>query len=670
MTPQEEMRYIFFDSAAELLQKLNEDALQLETNPQDVETLRDIRRAVHTIKGDSAVLGFRELSELAHELEDVLTPESALSLAGGLADVVLSAADMFDAMLAAYRGGVRPPSGDPLRAMIWKFGQQPPAATVAATAMQPKFAWSEAENFAVEEAVSRRLAVYNVAIRIAVDSPMRSAGAELLRTALQSCGEVLACTPAADRWPEAESIEAALGTQLDEEALSAKLFVPGVAANLVVQRWSESLGHTFIEESGEDAAPQMRTREENVLRVDPAKVDSLLNLVGEMVVAKSMLQQAVADFTRCHPKDPLRAQLADTLAFQSQALRSLQRAAMGIRMVPAEQLFRRFPRLVRDLARQCGKQVALQTSGRDTELDKALVDALAEPLGHIVRNAVDHGIETPAQRQAAGKPESGAIRLHAFHQGNQMVIEVHDDGRGLDRAAIARRALERGLVTAEEAAHLDADELSEFIFEPGFSTSNQVTAISGRGIGMDVVRAAVNNLKGSVSVESTADKGCTVRLKLPLTLAILRSMLFRVGTGTFAVPLDMVEEIRRVDAREFARAGNREVLQQRDELVTIVRLGRMQTAAANLHDKMFLIIVAVGQRKFGLAVDALVGEQELVVKPVDEKTIASTLVSGASVLGDGAVALVLNVEEAVRRFATAAPIATPAVPKPEWGARA
>lgn len=694
MKPQEEMRQIFFESATELVQKLNDEALQLETNPLDRDAAREIRRIVHTIKGDSAVLGFGQMSELAHELEDVLSPDPAPGdgvHGAGLASLVLSAADMFDAMLAAYQGGVEPPNGDPLRSMIWKFGQQPAPPSAGAAAMQPKFAWNDNECTALADAVAQRLAVFNIAFRFAADCPMRTAGAELIDKALQACGDVIACAPPRSKWGEAECIEAALATQLDEESISSKLFVPGITANLVVQRWTRRESGDMSREdeaslkppasSLQPQAPRLTT--DSLLRVEVSKVDALLNLVGELVIGKSIFQQAVTEFGRRFPKDPLAAQLADAFAFQSQTLRALQRAAMGIRMVPVEQLFRGFPRLVHDVARQCGKQVALETNGRETELDKALVDALAEPLGHIVRNAIAHGIETPEERRAAGKPESGRLRLNAFHQGNQMVIEVVDDGRGIDRDLIVRRAVERGLITKDQASSLDTQEIVDFIFEPGFSTAGEVTAISGRGVGMDVVKAAVQKLKGSVTVESAPGSGSTVRMKLPLTLAIMRSMLFRVGESLYALPLDTVVEIRRASEREFTRTASREVLQVRDELVTVVRMQRMHCAehsdkgqVATRNDirsapcpsplapqgKNFAVILNAGQRKFALLADAVVGEQELVIKPLDEKTIAGALVSGASVLGDGTVALVLNAEEVVRRYAFAMPV-PPAAPE-------
>lgn len=320
-------------------------------------------------------------------------------------------------------------------------------------------------------------------------------------------------------------------------------------------------------------------------------------------------------------------------------------------MVPVEQLFRRFPRLVRDVAKLCGKDVTLAVSGQETDLDKGLLDALAEPLAHLLRNAIDHGIETAAERRAAGKPEHGTLRLHACHQGNQVVIEVSDDGRGIDMSAVVAKAAERGLITAEQAAHLPEAEAMELIYEPGFSTAGHPTQISGRGMGMDVVRSAVQKLKGSVSLETAPGCGTCFRLHLPLTLAIIRAMLFRVAERLYAVPLDAVLEITRATEAGIHLFNNREVLQLRNEVLTLARLSRAGVPAPG--DKLFVLVIGSGERKFGLVVDKLVGEEELVIKPLDENVIASDLVSGASILGDGTVVLILNLAEVVRQFAGA-----------------
>jgi two-component system chemotaxis sensor kinase CheA len=676
-----ELRELFFQSAQELLQALNEQGLGLEGNPGDGEAVRSIRRTVHTLKGDAAACGFRELSDLAHELEDVLAPPTAPANGSGLAEVVLSAADMFDAMLAAYRARLEPPNGDPLRAMIWKMAQQASAAGPAGE-LKPSFAWTEYQQLTLAEAAGRGLRVYNLALALVPDCPLRAAGLELLKKVLQEAGTVLATAPEENSWPTAGQLEFAIATERDEQSLAAKCRIPGIVAQALVEKFhpeaseleipaAQPLGSAVPDPgnggNGHKAATPARaaglSAGENVLRVEAERVDDLLNLVGELVIAKSMLHQTLNEFGRRFPKDPLRTKFADAMAFQSQVLNALQRSAMKIRMVPVEQLFRRFPRLVRDVAKLCGKDVSLEVSGQETDLDKGLLDALAEPLSHLVRNAIDHGIETPAERRAAGKPEPGTVRLHACHQGNQVVIEVSDDGRGIDTAALLAKAGKRGVITAEQAAAMSESEALELMYQPGFSTSIQLTQISGRGMGMDVVRSALQKLKGSITAETVTGQGTKFRLRLPLTLAIIRAMLFRAAEHLYAVPLDAVLEITRAREAEIHRVENREVLQVRNQVLTLVRLHSRATVATEAPaGRLFVLIVGSGERKFGLVVDKLVGEEELVIKPLDENLVASELVSGASILGDGTVVLILNVSEVVRQFAKSQPVCGPLPP--------
>jgi two-component system chemotaxis sensor kinase CheA len=335
---------------------------------------------------------------------------------------------------------------------------------------------------------------------------------------------------------------------------------------------------------------------------------------------------------------------------QAQVLNALQRSVMKIRMVPVDQLFRRFPRVLRDAAKACDKDVELITIGQDTDLDKGILDALAEPLTHLLRNAVDHGIESSQERVEKGKSPQGFIKLNAYHQANQVVIEISDDGRGIDPEKVAAKAIERGLLAAEDAEHLTDAQKMEFIFESGFSTAKEVTAISGRGVGMDVVRSVLARLKGTVQIVSTIDKGTTFRLTMPLTLAIIKALLFSVGEQYYAVPLNTVVEITRAHYDQVHKIDNCEVLRLRDEVITLTRLSRMMPEAREASiSKFFVVVVGLGERKFGLIVDKLVGEDELVIKGMDDQLVATDLVSGASILGDGTIVLILNIPALVDR---------------------
>jgi two-component system chemotaxis sensor kinase CheA len=401
------------------------------------------------------------------------------------------------------------------------------------------------------------------------------------------------------------------------------------------------------------------TQTENILRVEAGRIDSVLNLVGELIIGKSMLQQVLGELSKRYPKEQLRGRFADAIAFQARVLNDLQRSVMKIRMVAVEQLFRRFPRMARDVARQCGRDVELVVSGQDTDLDKGILDAIAEPLTHMVRNAVSHGIESPEERQRLGKPAQGTVRLNAYHQGNQVIVEISDDGRGMDVAKIRLKAIQLGLVQPEEAARLSEAEILDIIFRPGFSTAEQVTEVSGRGVGMDVVQTVLHRLKGTVAVQTQLGQGTTFRLKLPLTLAIIQALLFWVEQRLYAIPLNAVVEIARTTESEVHQVDNYEVLQLRNQVLPVLRLGQPGTAAGDgKPHKLFVLVTLVGEKKFGLIVDALEGEGELVIKALDDRTFETDLVSGASILGDGRVVLILNLPAVVEHVASSRPMQT------------
>ena len=715
-----ELKELFFESAKELLQVLNEEGLQLEQRPGDPEIIRSVRRTVHTLKGDSAACGYRELSQLAHELEDVLTPELAKHANGSLAELVLSAADTFDAMLRAYRENTALPSGDALRAYIRLITQpvvtehHPPAAGTNAP-LSSGFAWTEYEQMVIADAARSGKKVLLVAIGIDENCPLRAAALQLVRNVLEEAGTILALRPEQAEIEKANVIEAALATNFDRDWIVRKCQIPAVVSDILVRPYEVPAtpppstpspkkavpGATPAAKAKRNgkakngkaapatepkaqapvpapkpaskpvavpepsATPQPETKTavpepaaaqsgavESILRVDSARIDTVLNLVGELIIGKSMLHQTMSEFDRKFPKDPLRTKLADAMAFQSRVLSDLQKSVMKIRMVPVEQLFRRFPRLVRDVSKARDRDVVLELSGEDTDLDKSILDVLAEPLTHLIRNAVDHGIESPAERAKAGKPAQGKIHLKAYHQGNQVVIEIGDDGRGIDRQKVVAKAVERGIITRDDAQQMSESETLDLIFHSGLSTAEKITDISGRGVGMDVVKTVLDSLKGSVHIETRVGEGTTFYLKVPLTLAIIQALLFSVEKRIYAVPLASVAEITRAHEHEFHRVDNREVFKLRDKVLTLVRLGRLHSVpgAGKEDRKSFIIVIAMGEDRYGLVVDNLVGEEELVIKALDDQLVATDLVSGASILGDGTVVLILNISAVVTKL--------------------
>jgi two-component system chemotaxis sensor kinase CheA len=681
-----ELRDLFFESAQEILQGMNEAGMALEERPGDVEQLRQVRRAVHTLKGDSAACGYRELSELAHDLEDVLTPELAKQNAGLIAEVILTAADTFHEMLAAYRSRLQPPAGGALKDYINRLLNKP-AAQEHSAPPATKFAWTEYERLMIVEALRRGENVYNIAMQLDREALLPAAAFELARKSLETAGRILALRPESVT-QGCESVEAALATTKTADWIRKRCQVPSVVTAIsvdrapVLQSPPRDLLEILIESEAKAVSAGVKTpaaepdtaagpaqsappdeedshdhsassgmahaASENMLRVDANRIDTVMNLVGEMIIGKSMLQRAMTEFERRHSKDPLRGKLADALGFQSRVLNELQKSVMKIRMVPVEQLFRRFPRIIRDVARLRNKEIALELAGQTTDLDKSILDALGDPLAHLVRNAADHGIETAAEREAAGKSPRGTIRLNAYHDGDQVVIEVSDDGHGLDRAKIVRRAVERGIVSAESASQLNELESLQLIFAPGLSTADEITEISGRGVGLDVVKSSLEALKGTVELESVPGRGTTFRLFVPLTLASIRALMFRVHGRLYAVPLASVAEITRITEQGIHRIDDHEVFQLREQVLTLVRLDRLErNPTGQRGNRIFVIVIGTGGRKFGLAVDSLMGEEELVIKALEDQLVTSPMISGASILGDGTVVLILNVPAVV-----------------------
>jgi two-component system chemotaxis sensor kinase CheA len=684
-----ELRELFFETATELLQNLNEEGLELEKRPEDEEVLRQVRRTVHTLKGDSAACGYTELSELAHALEDVLRPEIAALSKSALAEVVLIAADTFSSMLSAYRGSLQPPAGEELKQQILSLTRKP--ASNVRYKLQARFVWSEYEQMVVADALGRGETVYNVAFSIEPQCPMRGAAMQLIRNVLQDCGKLLAVAPDQSTLNnDLDVVEAAIASENSEEWIAKKCRIPSVVAEVLIQkagsleqaedvldivkhitahqedeteiaihaeeRPATALEATRVSSLQAETAQTPDTQpasfasmSETLLRVDAEKIDSVLNLVGELIIAKSMLHQAINEFDKRYPKDPLKMRFSDAMAFQARIMNDLQKSVMKIRMVPVEHLFRRFPRVVRDVAKSCGKEANLVVTGQDTDLDKSILDMLAEPLAHLVRNAVDHGIESPAERITDGKPAQGTVTLDAYHQGNEIVIEVTDDGRGIDRDRLIAKAVERGLLKPGDAAVLGEADINNLVFHPGLSTAKEITSISGRGVGMDVVKTVLEKLKGTVSIRTTAGKGTTFLLKVPLTLAIIKALLFRVGERLYAVPLASVVEITRTTQGALHRVDQHEVMQLRNEVLTLLHLHRLEKDRRET-GKMFVVVISTGERKFGLVVDHLVGEEELVIKAMNDHLVATDLVSGASILGDGTVVLILNLSSVVAKL--------------------
>jgi two-component system chemotaxis sensor kinase CheA len=680
--PGAELRELFFETSQELLQSLNNDALKLEKSPQDGEVVRSIRRTVHTLKGDAAACGFKELSELAHKLEDALA-EEGVAVPAALVELSFMAADVFAEMLTAYRQKSALPDSAEIHQMVQNLVSDAVGSKRKPRKKVLQVAWTENEQKSANAAQQSGNRIFHLIAHIDQLCAMPIAARQLVSSALAGLAQVLGVRPEAGSAENAKKIDLLVATKAGETDIVSKCLIPTVISRVeyfeielsgqttkavaALSVGEASLADTpvtetsptdekqsaAVESSLATSAPadDSAVKPENILRVDAERIDNVLNLVGELIIAKSMLQQTMQEFARRHPKDALRPRFSDAMGFQSRVLNDLQRSVMKIRMVPVEQLFRRFPRIVRDAAMRCKKQVQLVIRGQETDLDKGLLDAIAEPLTHIVRNAVSHGIETPQEREKAGKNPTGTLQLNAYHQANQLIVEITDDGAGIDPAKVKAKAVKAKLISAEEAERMSVQETFELIFRPGFSTAEGITEISGRGVGLDVVRSVLMRMKGTIETETELGQGTTFRMKLPLTLAIIQALMFRIEHRLYAVPLNAVAEIARAWESDLHNVDATEVLQLRNQVLPLVRMGARRISDRDpSKEKIFVLVLTFGERKLGLIVDALEGEEELVIKGLDDQTVATDLVSSASILGDGRVVLIMNLAAVMDRF--------------------
>jgi two-component system chemotaxis sensor kinase CheA len=404
-----------------------------------------------------------------------------------------------------------------------------------------------------------------------------------------------------------------------------------------------------------EAAADKGGREGETVRIEAARIDETLTLVGELVTVRSTLAGLAGEIERHLPED-LSGRLADVQSVLGRALQELQRTTMRMRMVPVDRVFRRFTRVVRDLGRQTGKRLRLHIEGETTELDRGILESLEEPLLHLVRNAVSHGIEDPEERAAKGKPEEARLTLRAGREGNQILIEVSDDGRGIDVDAVRRRAVERGFVRQEDADALpDADAL-QLVFSPGLSTAQVVTEHSGRGVGLDVVRETVESLRGSVTAHNARESGAVFLIRVPLTIAIIQALLFRVNGLQLAVPLSSVVEIAQVGDVTLQRVGSFEIVKLRDQVLGLVRL-RQLLGFPDAPPRGYVMILQCAGAQFGVLADEMCGEQELVIKRVHDRWIRTSLVAGASIVGGGLPTLILDVLSVYRAALTQGAVA-------------
>lgn len=656
----------FIQEALELLESLNENFIELEKQPDNKEILNTIFRAAHTVKGSAGFLGFQNIVELAHSAENILNKlrQGEISLTSEMTDYLLRTMDILKSMIITVSktgSEGEPPEGnaeliEKLNALSEGKGTaaaEPVSASIsAADAVEVKKEGSgvQAQNNAPAQASPP-----------AGNTPsgkkkVRSLGDILLEDNLISKEEL------EEIYKEKEEEEHKAGKEKDLPAAE----IPEISAEEIIHPSAAAETPAAVAPSDKPirqappapqkpapvAAPATEIKE-TTIRVDIERLDNVMNLVGELVLARNRLFNISSKLEIKYADDDLSSALAQVVAGLNLVTTDLQLAVMKTRMQPVKKVFSKFPRMVRDLSRELGKDMELLISGEETELDKSVIEEIGDPLVHLIRNSVDHGIEDKEARIAAGKPEKGTIKLSAEHEGNYIIISVIDDGKGMDPAIIKRKAVEKGVIDEKSAASLSDKDALSLIFAPGFSTKDKATEISGRGVGMDVVKTNIQKLNGIIEINSNPGQGSGIILKLPLTVAIIQTLIVGIFDEVFAIPLNSVVETLRIKESTIQTIDKHEVINLRKSVLSLLRLGEEFGVGGNMDDdsaaahstdrEIYVVVVALAEKKVGIVVDNLYGQEEVVIKSLGDYQLGYKGISGATITGDGKVVLIIDV---------------------------
>lgn len=608
----------FLTESNEMLEVLDQRFVTLESDPNNTDLLNEIFRAMHSMKESAGFLGFNNLVDVAHRGENILNKlrQGEMAVNQAIISVILETIDVIKAIMADIRESGTD-SHVPTAAIAAKLDDilngttaaSAPAAAPAEPAAAPKV-----------EAVSPTPSP------AAPVAPPQTLGEILVNDGLASKEQVLDALTTQQHQPEPK-------TPLGEILLQAKA---------ITERALDQALHK------QEKQPKP-IEEDATIRVETKRLDSVMNLVGELVLGRNRLIKIGTQLEQQHESDPQVRVLSETLAQLNLVTTDLQLAVMKTRMLPIKKVFAKLPRMVRDLSQKLNKQVHLEMRGEETELDKSVADEIGDPLVHLVRNAIDHGIETPAERQAKGKAGEGHLTIAASQEGNSIVIRINDDGRGIQVEKIKEKALAKGLISEAELATMEHREILNLIFLPGFSTAEKVTDVSGRGVGMDVVRTNIRKINGSVDLESEPGKGSQIIIKLPLTIAIIQALMVEVERSIFAIPLSTVIEAVRISRSEIKTINGREVLHLRDRVLPLIRLAQEFDIPTDANrERFYVVVAALGDRRVGVVVDELRSQEEVVIKSIWDYLETVKGVSGATITGEGKVVLILDTSELVQ----------------------
>ena len=706
---------IFIDETSEHIQSLSDGIMVLENEPENKDTINEIFRAAHSLKGMAGTMGFKRMQHLTHDMEDVFSEvrNDNIKVDSEMIDLLFNCLDAIEAYLEsvkatsdegtednevlinklnAYLDGSHASGGDaapaPAEGKSEESTEEASAEAAPSASSDPNdpngvdhyksIKISENDVSKIREASESGLNIYGLTVHIEKECLLKAARAFLVFKALEDFGETLCSDPSSSDI-EDEKFDLAFSVIIATESTDTDAIKAAVGAVSEIE--SVDLGKVTAEmyEKAEEAAPLAEPAEETkaaspapakaapaaapaakkeaapakkaankpvtarTVRVDIEKLDALMNQVSELIIAKNSIVSISSQSDTTSNLDS--GSLHEQIEYLERITTNLHESVMKVRMVPIESTVNKFPRMIRDLSRKLNKPMELAMSGEETELDRTVVDQIGDPLQHLLRNSADHGIESPEVRKAAGKPEEGTIFLNAFQEGNNVIIQVGDDGGGIDTERVLNKAIERGLVSEEEAPNLTQKEIIDFLFMPSFSMAKEITDISGRGVGLDVVKSNIEALGGDVEVKSTLGQGSTFTVRLPLTLAIIQALMVEVRNEKYAIALGSIMTIEDISINDIKYVEAKEVIHLRGLVIPIIRLDQLldcEPSDAN-PENLTVVVVKKGDNYAGLVVDNLMGQQEIVIKSLGKVIENNKIISGATILGDGEVALIIDV---------------------------
>ncbi len=697
---------IFIDETKEHLQSLNEQLLVLEKEPENADTINEIFRAAHSLKGMAGTMGYKTMQELTHKWEDVFSEvrNGKMKVTPDLVDVLFKGLDKLETILdnIINAGNEGDDKCEDIIGQLIGFVQNggsasaapaapkkkaaskaaPAAAPVAAAAEATagdtskekfrQFKYADFEQHAINKALEEGTNAFGITVYIQESCLLKAARAFMVFKKLEELGTIAKSEPAvqdiedekfdldfsmvfltkesAEKVKQAimnvSEVDSAYVSLLTKEAVDAATIKDENAQSGVSSESSSASSETKAATTPTASATAGKPVVNRSVRVDIEKLDDLMNLVSELIIAKNGLVSLNAQQDEVNHSG---TGIGPQIEYLERITTNLHQSVMKVRMVPLESVFNRFPRMIRDVSKSLNKKINLVISGEETELDRTVIDEIGDPLTHLLRNAADHGIETAEERAKTNKPEVGTINLNAYQEGNNVVIEVKDDGKGIDVEKVKRKAIEKGTITKEQADVMTDKEIIDLLFRPSFSTAEKVSELSGRGVGLDVVKTNIEKLGGDVEVHTVLGGGSNFIVRLPLTLAIIQSLMVEIGTEKYAIPLGSIQTIEDIPVSDIKYVQSKEVIHLRGSVIPIIRLNQILDieSTKGADENLTVVIVSKGDKLAGFVVDNLIGQQEIVIKSIGKYIDSPKMISGATILGDGEVALILDVNTLV-----------------------